>query len=256
MKQNSKINIEPIKKTAYLLTQKLPFSVQEAYRSLRTNVMFALPGSGCKCIGITSPTPGDGKSTTAANLAISLAQIGKKVLLVDSDMRLPTIASKFRVKAIPGLSDFLVGQAQIGDVIRTVESCGLNILPSGNIPPDATGLLEGKQLESLFGAVREVYDYVIVDLPPVVTVPDAVIMSKYLDGFLLAVRERQTIHRAVKEMLRQLDLSGANVIGFVLTGSDAGSSKYYKYRYGKKYGYGYRYKYYRYGGYGGHYSKK
>lgn len=249
MKQNKKIMVEPIKKNAYLLTQKLPFNVQEAYRTLRTNVMFALPGSGCKCIGVTSPTPGDGKSTTASNLAISLAQIGKRVLLMDCDMRLPTIASKFRVKAVPGLSDFLVGQARVEDVVRTVENCELHILPSGNIPPDSTGLLEAKQLETLFSALRSVYDYVIVDLPPVVTVPDAVILSKYLDGYLLVARQRQTVHRAVKEMMRQMQIAEANIIGFVLTGSEADSGKYYKYRYGKKYGYGYRYKYYRYGGY-------
>lgn len=255
MSQMKKNPVEQVKRPVYLLTQKLPFNVQEAYRSLRTNVMFALPGTGCKCIGVTSPTPGDGKSTTAANLAISLAQIDKRVLLVDCDLRLPTVASKFRVKSVPGLSDFLVGQARIEEAIRTVESCNLQILPSGNIPPDATGLLEAKQLETLFNALRDVYDYVIVDLPPVITVPDALILSKYLDGFLLTVRERLTIHRAVKEMLRQLQLTGANAIGFVMTGSDADSGKYYKYRYGKKYGYGYRYKYYRYG-YGGHYRKK
>lgn len=250
MNQKKRMPVEPVKKNAYLLTQKMSFSVQEAYRSLRTNVMFALPGSGCKCIGVTSPTPGDGKSTSASNLAISLAQIGKKVLLVDCDMRLPTIATKFRVKSVPGLSDFLVGQARIEEVVRTVDSCDLHILPSGNIPPDPTGLLEAKQLETLFNALRSVYDYVIVDLPPVVTVPDAVILSKYLDGFLLAVCERQTVHRAVKEMLRQLQLADAKVIGFVLTGADTGGGKYYKYRYGKKYGYGYRYRYYR-----GYYKK-
>lgn len=248
MKQNKKPSGAPVKKSTYLLTQKLSFSAQEAYRSLRTNVMFALPGNGCKCIGISSPTPGDGKSTTASNLAISLAQIGKKVILVDCDMRLPTIATKFRVKSVPGLSDFLVGQARIEEVVRTVESCELHILPSGNIPPDSTGLLEAKQLENLFSALRSVYDYVIVDLPPVVTVPDAVILSKYLDGYLLTIRERMTVHRAIKEMLRQLQLADAKVIGFVMTGSDTGGKKYYKYKYGKKYGYGYRYRYYRYGG--------
>ena len=245
MNQNKKLNADPMKKTAYLLTQKLSFNVQEAYRSLRTNVMFALPGSGCKCIGVSSPTPGDGKSTTASNLAISLAQIGKRVILVDCDMRLPTIASKFRVKSIPGLSDFLVGEARIEEVIRTVENCDLHILPSGNIPPDATGLLEAKQLESLFNALRGVYDYVIVDLPPVVTVPDAVILSKHLDGYLLAIKEKHTEHRVIKEMLRKMELADAKIIGFVLTGSMGGSGRYYKYRYKYKN----KYKYYRYGGY-------
>ena len=248
MKNNKKIP-DTAKRPVYLLTQRLPFNVQEAYRSLRTNVMFALPGGGCKCIGVTSPTPGDGKSTTAANLAISLAQIGKRVILIDCDMRLPTIAAKFRVKAVPGLSDFLVGQARIEEVVRTVDSCELHVLPSGSIPPDSTGLLEAKQLETLFSALRDVYDYVIVDLPPVVTVPDAAILSKYLDGYLLTVRNRQTGHRAVKEMLRQLQLAEAKVIGFVLTGSEADGSKYYKYRYGNKYRYSYRYRSYRSGSY-------
>ena len=247
--RNNKKTPDTAKRPVYLLTQKLPFNVQEAYRSLRTNVMFALPGSGCKCIGVTSPTPGDGKSTTSANLAISLAQIGKRVILIDCDMRLPTIAAKFRVKAVPGLSDFLVGQARIEEVVRTVDNCELHVLPSGSIPPDSTGLLEAKQLENLFNALRDVYDYVIVDLPPVITVPDAVILSKYLDGYLLTIRHRQTVHRAVKEMLRQLQLTEAKVIGFVFTGSEADGSRYYKYRYGKRYGYGYRYRYYRYGGY-------
>lgn len=232
-------------KKAYLLTQKLSFAAQEAYRSLRTNVMFALPGNECKCIGVTSPTPGDGKSTTAANLAISLAQIGKKVILIDCDMRLPTIGAKFRVKSVPGLSDFLVGQAKIEDCVRSVETCTVHILPSGNIPPDPTGLLEARQLENLFGALRGIYEYIIVDLPPVTSVPDAVILSKYLDGFLLAIKEKHTEHRAIKEMLRQLEMADAKIIGFVLTGSMGGSGRYYKYRYK----YRNKYKYYRYGGY-------
>lgn len=218
---------------ACLLTQPQSFLVQEAYRTLRTSVMFALPGSQCKCIGITSASPGDGKSTTASNLAISLAQIGKKVILIDSDMRLPTIAAKFQVKSAPGLSDLLVGQAQLENVIIEHEQCKLDLLPSGNIPPDPTGLLEAKQLESLFSTLRDTYEYIIVDLPPVVSVSDALILSKYMDGFLLVVREQQTHHRDIKEMMRQLELAGAKVIGFVLSGSNINKGKKYTYKYGK-----------------------
>ncbi len=240
---------EQAKNNSYLLTQELPFNVQEAYRTLRTNVTFALPGTGCKCIGITSPTPNEGKSTTAANLAIALSQIGKRVLLIDCDMRIPTIGSKFRIKSTPGLSDYLVGEAKIEEVIRKAENCELHILASGNIPPDPTGLLESKQLESLLGALRAVYDYIVVDMPPVVMVPDAVILSKHMDGHLLVVRERQTVHRAVKEMLRLLQLADAKVIGFVLTGSDTSKGKYYRYRNYKRYGYVGKYSTYRYGSY-------
>lgn len=233
-------------KKAYLLSDKLSFSAQEAYRSLRTNITFALPGDGCKCIGITSPTPGDGKSTTASNLAISLGQIGKKVILVDCDMRLPTVATKFRVNATPGLSDFLAGHAPVEEALRNVEKYQIHLLPSGNIPPEPTALLEAKQLERLFNALRKNYDYVIVDLPPVITVPDAVILAKHLDGYLLAVRERCAEHRAVKEMIRRLRMAEANILGFVVTGSDSNRRKY---KYKSRYGYKYRYNYYRYSGY-------
>ena len=215
-----------------LLSDQYGFSVQEAFKTLRTNIMFSLPGSGCKCIGITSPTPGDGKSTTAANLAISLGQIGKKVLLVDGDMRLPTVASSFRISGIPGLSDFLVGQAKVEEVVRPLENLPLSILPAGNIPPDPTGLLEARQLEHLFNAFRQIYDYVVVDLPPVTSVPDAQILSRFLDGYLLAVRQKRTKHRDVKTMLKQLHLANAKVLGFCTVG-DVQSGNRYEY-YGKK----------------------
>ena len=197
----------PVKRQRILMSEKTPFAMTEAFKELRTNVMFSLPGTGCKCVGVTSPTPGDGKSTTAANLAISLAQIGKRVILIDCDMRLPTVSDTFRIQAVPGLSDFLVGMARIEETVRQVETYNLMVLPAGNIPPDPTGLLEDKQMERLFTAFRNIYDYVIVDLPPVTAVPDASILSKYIDGFLLVVRNRQTRHRYVNEMLKQLKLT-------------------------------------------------
>lgn len=215
-----------------LLSDKYGFSAQEAFKSLRTNIMFSLPGSGCKCIGVTSPTPGDGKSTTAANLAISLGQIGKKVLLVDGDMRLPTVASSFRINGIPGLSDFLVGQARVEEVVHPLENQPLSVLPAGNIPPDPTGLLEAKQLEHLFNAFRKIYDYVVVDLPPVTSVPDAQILSRFLDGYLLTIRQKRTKHRDVQTMLKQLKLANAKILGFCTVG-DALPGSRYEY-YGKK----------------------
>lgn len=211
-----------------LLSKETPFAVQESYRVLRTNVMFSLPGEGCKCVGVTSPAPGDGKSTTAANLAIALSQIGKKVILIDCDMRLPTVATAFDISAAPGLSDFLVGQAKIEDAVRRSNTHGISILPAGNLPPDATGLLEDKQLDSLFSALKKIFDYIIVDLPPVNTVPDAMILSKYMDGFLIAVREQKTKHREIDQMLRQIRLADVRVLGFVNTGTEIKKSGYYK----------------------------
>ena len=213
----------------YLLGKDTPFAVQESYRVLRTNVMFSLPGEGCKCVGVTSPSPGDGKSTTAANLAIALSQIGKKVILVDCDMRLPTVASTFGIPSAPGLSDFLVGQAKIEEAVRRDNVYGISILPSGNLPPDATGLLEDKQLDSLFSALKKIFDFIIVDLPPVNNVPDAMILSKYMDGFLIAVREQKTKHREIDQMLRQIRLADVRVLGFVNTGAAVRKGSYYYY---------------------------
>ena len=209
-------------KAAVTLSDRTPGVVKEAYKSLRTNVMFSLPGADCKVVGITSAAPGEGKSTTAANLAISLSQIGKRTLLVDCDMRIPTMAGRFHIQAAPGLSDFLVGQARIEETVRQVDNY-LSVMPSGNIPPDPTGLLESKQLEHLFAAFRKIYEYVIIDLPPVTVVSDAVILSKYVDGYVLIAREKFTEHRAVQEMLRQLRLADARILGFVTTDGASGT---------------------------------
>lgn len=214
-------------RSRHLLDKETAFAVKESYRVLRTNVMFSLPGEGCKCVGVTSPAPGDGKSTTAANLAIALSQIGKKVILIDCDMRLPTVATAFDISAAPGLSDFLVGQAKIEDAVRRCNDYSISILPSGNLPPDATGLLEDRQLDSLFSALKKIFDYIIVDLPPVNTVPDAMILSKYMDGFLIAVREQKTKHREIDQMLRQIRLADVRVLGFVNTGASIKNSGYY-----------------------------
>ena len=227
MNNNASQNFEM--RSRHLLDKETAFAVQESYRVLRTNVMFSLPGDGCKCVGVTSPAPGDGKSTTAANLAIALSQIGKKVILIDCDMRLPTVATTFGIPAAPGLSDFLVGQAKIEDAVRRSSLYGISILPSGNLPPDATGLLEDKQLDSLFSALKKIFDYIIVDLPPVNTVPDAMILSKYMDGFLIAVREQKTKHREIDQMLRQIHLADVRVLGFVNTGAAIKSGGYYYY---------------------------
>lgn len=221
----------PVKRQRILMNDKTPFAMTEAFKELRTNVMFSLPGTGCKCVGVTSPTPGDGKSTTAANLAISLAQIGKRVVLIDCDMRLPTVSETFRIQPVPGLSDFLVGQAKIEETVRQIDAYNLTVLPAGNLPPDPTGLLEDKQMERLFTAFRSIYDYVIVDLPPVTAVSDASILSKYIDGFLLVVRNRQTRHRYVTEMLKQLKLTDSRLIGFTVVGGDLAAKKYYKHNY-------------------------
>ncbi len=216
---------KPSVRQEMILNERTSFAVQEAYKTLRTNVMFALPGRDCKCIGVTSPVAGEGKSTTAVNLAISLAQIGKRVLLIDCDLRLPTVAAKLGIRPTPGLCDFLIGEVRIEEAVRNVEKYGIHVLPASLAPADPTGLLESKQIEHLFTALRRNYEYVIVDLPPVTVVSDAVILSKCLDGYLMVIHEKQTKHRMVEQTVRSLEFAGAKILGAVFSGSTTAEKK-------------------------------
>lgn len=221
----------------FLLTDSSPFSVQEAYKALRTNVIFSLPGGAAKCIGVTSAMGSEGKSMNTVNLALSFGQIGKHVLLIDSDMRLPTVASKLGLVGQPGLSDVLVGNCDLSEAIQDNEQYGIHILPAGTIPPDPTTLLESEEMETMLKNLRQQYDYILIDLPPVVTVSDAVILSKHLDGLLLVVKHEQSQYRAVNSMMTQLKMANAKILGIIYANAATGGNKYYK-------------SYYRYGGYG------
>lgn len=220
-----------------LLSKNSPFSMQEAYKTLRTNTTFSLPGSDSKCIGIISANRGDGKSSIAANLAISFGQINKKVVLVDCDMRLPTIAFKLGVESKPGLSNYLAGECDHLP-IQHHPTKNIDIISSGNIPPDPTKLIESTQMTDMIELLKETYDYIIMDFPPIVIVSDAVILSRSVDGYLIVVRHSQSEASKIAECLRQLKFSDAKIIGFVYNGK-SDSKKYYKksryYRYYKYY---------------------
>lgn len=220
-----------------LLSDKSPFTMQEAYKTLRTNVTFSLPGSGCKCIGIVSADRGDGKSSIAINLAISMAQINKKVMLLDCDMRLPTIAMKLGEKSTPGLSDYLSGS--IAELpVNHVADKNLDIVPAGYIPPDSTTLIASDEMLKLISDLKEKYEYIIFDFPPVNIVSDAVMLSGVIDGYLVIVRHNTSEYPKISMALRQLRFADTKVIGFVYNGKGE-EKKYYKK--GKSYRY---YKYY------------
>lgn len=218
---------------AFILTDNSPFSVKEAYKALRTNVTFSLPGGGAKCIGFTCAERAEGKSTNAINLGISFAQIGKRVVLLDCDMRLPTVASKMKLQQSPGLSDLLVGEATARDVLRHYAD-NLDVIPSGQIPPDPTGLLSSDLMARLITKLKDAYDYVLIDLPPVTTVTDAAILSRCIDGFLLVVRHEATQYNDVAEMFRQLELADSKILGFIYNDAPVETKKYYSHYYAKK----------------------
>ena len=213
-----------------ILSESSPFSIKEGYKALRTNVIFSLPGTDSKCIGLTSAARSEGKSTTAINLAIAFSQIGKKTILLDCDLRLPTIASKLRLPKQPGVSNLIVGEASFNDVVQHYSN-NFDVIPAGQIPRDPTGLLASEQMKFALAKLKEYYDYVIIDLPPVTTVTDAAILTDSIDGYLLVVRHGLTDYRGVSEMLHQLTLSDAKIMGFVYSGAPVSEKKYYQHYY-------------------------
>lgn len=218
----------------------LSFAASEAYRLLRTNVLFALPDEGsCRVIGVTSALGGEGKSTTSINLACMLAEAGKRTLLVEADMRLPTISRRLELKKGFGLSHLLAGLCMEEDVVLP---SGLKellwVLPSGDIPPNPSELLGSAQMKASLAALSGTFDFILLDLPPIGEVADALVVSRLTSGMLLVVRQNYATRAAVAEAMRQLQYAQAKVLGFVLTCAGGHGGKYGTY---KKGGYGYGY---------------
>lgn len=218
------------------LGNSLSFAAAEAYKLLRTNLEFSLPmESGCRVIGVTSSLKGEGKSTTSVNIAYTMAQSGGKVLLIEADMRLPTLAKRLRVKTRPGISNLLVGQCSGNDVLqRTDLISNLWVATAGDIPPNPSELLGSANMKTTIDAMKDFFDVIIVDLPPVSAVTDAALVSKLVDGMILVVRQNYCDRGVLDESVRQLRFVGAKILGFVMTGADT-QKKGYKH-YGKSYG--------------------
>jgi len=219
------------------LHKNLEFTATEQYKLLRTNLSFTLPTDvKCPIIGVTSSIRGEGKSTTAVNLSYVLAENGKKVLLVDADLRIPSIAKKMDMNSSPGLTDFLMDyESQQLSVFKSKLLDNWYILPSGNLPPNPSELLGSRRMKQIFGILSEKFDYIIVDLPPVNIVSDALAISSNITGMVVVIREEYTAKRELESCFRQLKLSNVNVLGCVLNSSknEKGSygryKKYYKY---------------------------
>ena len=228
----------------HILGKNSNFYVREAYKTLRTNVRFSLSGTACKKMAITSGLAGEGKSITILNLAISFAEAGSKVLLIDADLRRPTMAKLLIEKASPGLSNVLAGLCRPDDAIRSSAFPNLDIIFSGEIPPNPSELLGSERMKNMLEEMSHRYDYILIDCPPVAIVADVCVLADQLDGVLFLVRTDRTEKDAVTRGLKQLEISGAKLMGFVLNGGSKERGGYYgkKYKYKNKYGY-YRYAY-------------
>lgn len=226
-----------------LLGPNSSFYIQEAYNTLRTNIRFAIPGDGCKRLCLTSGLASEGKSTTILNLAISFAETGSKVLLIDGDMRRPSLARLLIEKVSPGLSNILAGISDIEDCIRKDIRPNLDLIFSGEIPPNPLELLGNPKMKELIDKLSLEYDYILVDTPPVSIVSDACEVANVTDGVLFLVRQNSTDKDAVIRGVKQLELSNSRLLGFVMNGIVDEGGKSYKYRYRYRYRYKYRSKY-------------
>ena len=219
----------------------LTFAASEAYKRLRTNLVFSLPErKQCKIIGVTSALQGEGKTTTAINIAYTMAQTGKRVLLMEGDLRLPTIAKRLDIHSRPGVSNLLAGQCSGNDVLqRSRYLDGVHIITSGDIPPNPAELLASEQMVQFVEAVEKIFDVIILDLPPVSVVSDALIASKLIDGMIVVARQDFCDKKAMAETIRQLKFSETKILGFAVTGSDIQQKNYrrYKKNYEDSYGY-------------------
>lgn len=202
-----------------LLTNSAPFAYTEAYKTLRTNLSFASISKQYKKIIITSAIPNEGKSTTAINLAFTLAESDAKVLLIDCDLRNSTIRRLLRVRPEykDGLTTLLAGKAVLEDCVFRYPKMNCDVLLAGTIPPNPVELLSSAQMRALLDRLSEKYDYIICDTPPVSVVTDAAALSQFCDGVILVVRQKVSTRDQVWTAKRNLDAVQANVIGTILS---------------------------------------
>ena len=218
------------------LHKNLDFTATEQYKLLRANLQFTLPENvKCPIIGVTSAMRGEGKSTTAVNLSYVLAEKGSRVLLIDGDLRIPSVAKKMKLSNSPGLTDLLIGNGAKLAEFQSALHPNWYILPAGDIPPNPSELLGSHRMESVLCALRDNFDYIIIDLPPVNIVSDALSISRLLTGMIVVVREGYTEKKELEQCMRQMKLSSTKVLGFVMNETGA-YGRYGRYKYGTKYG--------------------
>ena len=223
-----------------LIGADISFAASEAYKLLRTKLQFSFADEkACRVIGISSALTGEGKSLSSVNLAYTLSQLNNRVLLIDCDMRRPSLAAKLPIQKSPGLSNFLAGQSRSDNLIQ---QCGVkgderafHVIAAGHNPPNPMELLSSSRMEKMLNLLRQNYDYIILDLPPVGEVGDALAVAKLTDGILLVVRRNYCNRPALSAAVRQFEFIESKILGVVFNCADEGGNGYGKKYYSKKY---------------------
>lgn len=213
------------------------FQVIESYKQLRTNVMFAMSAKDVNVLEFSSSFPGEGKSITSANMAIAMAQTGAKVLLIDCDLRKSVQHKIFKTNNKIGLSSVLGRMASLEDVVHKNVAENLDLITGGPVPPNPSELIASKHMEEFIGRVKEIYDYVIIDTPPINIVSDALELSQYTCGLVLVTRQGITTYDDVRSALQSAKFLDVNILGLIINGVKEEKFKSYgKYGKYKKYG--------------------
>ncbi len=217
------------------ISDKSKFAIVESYKAARTNIMFALSADDNKVFAVTSYSKGEGKSTVSSNLAISFSKMEKKVLLIDSDLRRPNVHNIFKVKNASGLSNVIGKMVSFEEVVHREVLPNLDILPSGTIPPNPSELLCSARFIDLVNKLKENYDYIIFDTPPIGVVADALLLKDLVAGFVVVLRERSTTHGDVQNLLESAKLADCKLLGFIKVGCVSSKKRtrrgYYYYQY-------------------------
>jgi len=230
---------ESVETISYLRPQS---QSAEAYRTLRTSILLSSWGAPPKVLLVTSPLAQEGKTTTSVNTAIVLAQRGARVLMVDADLRRPSIHKAFGVPQRPGLSEYLTGNISACPITPWAQLPNLHVLPSGGSPPHPAELLGSGMMNSILAEWRKEFDHIVIDTPPALSVTDAVLLSVQADSVILVIRSGQTTKQALRRARQLLGYVNSKIIGVVVNAMDLNASDYYYYYgyYGKKYGYYYK----------------
>lgn len=202
--------------------------ITEQYRQIRTSIQFSSVDKTIKSIVLASAQSGEGKSTTASNLAIVLAQQGNQVLLVDADLRKPSIHYAFRVSNIEGLTNVLTKEVELDRAIKQTTINNLSLLTSGSKPPNPSEILSSNSMEILMGKLKEMFDFVIYDTPPVLAVTDSQVLANKCDGVILVVASGKTTKELALKSLEVLKQARAHILGAVVNGIELSKKEYYR----------------------------
>ena len=202
----------------------------EAYRTIRTGILLSQAGEPPRTLLVTSAQSSEGKTTSSVNLAASLASAGGRVVLVDADLRRPSVHKYFNLDSnLPGLVDVITGQRPAASVVIKDVIKRVNVIPSGRTPPNPAELLGSLEMAHLIDWLSAEYDYVVIDSPPILPVTDSVVLSRYVDGVVLVVKGAMTPRKVLRDARRRLDGVGARILGAILNDVDITSGDYYYY---------------------------